>query len=159
MYLQLAIRISHSCLSNGYNFKSIGQAKVKEILKKSYYSDQSSIMPLLEINHILRFLPYAIENLACRKYPYVDIRNYDIMKMAQFFILNHTEEKKQKMWNCYLKHFSIVFYNSWILYLEKCIWHPHSVRFRHSKVLKFAYKTKKVMIKTQQKCTLKFNVT
>ena len=33
-YLQLAILISHCCRSSGYNFKSIGQAKVRDILKK-----------------------------------------------------------------------------------------------------------------------------
>ena len=121
-YLQLAILISHSCRSRGYNFRSIGHASVNDILKwkikKIFDSSKLILIYISRVSYdMINNRPYTVQNTASRKDSNVNVWYYDVMKMAELFIL------------------------------EKRVRHPNSVSFRHGQIFQVSWNINFRMIK------------
>ena len=116
-YLQLAILISHSCRSSGYNFRSIGHASVNDILKwkikKIFDSSKLILIYISRVSYdMINNKPYTVQNTASREDSNVNVWYYDVMKMAELFIL------------------------------EKRVRHPNSVSFRHGQIFQVTWNNK-----------------
>ena len=127
-YLQLAILISHSCRSRGYNFRSIGHASVNDILKwkikKNFDSSKLILIYISRVSYdMINNKPYTVQNTASREDSNVNVWYYDVMKMAELFIL------------------------------EKRVRHPNSVSFRHGQIFQVTWNNK---FSNDKRCILEY---
>ena len=115
-YLQLAICRTHTCLSRGYNLRSIGQARVREILEKEKRFSIICICPGSRWKsgwgyYWEEYLPYTVENIAVGINPDIDI------------------------WNNYLVLLRL------LLISKEGVRHPNFGRVRESEIVEFAWDT------------------
>ena len=115
-YLQLAICRTHTCLSRGYNRRSIGQARVREILEKEKRFSIICICPGSRWKsgwgyYWEEYLPYTVENIAVGINPDIDI------------------------WNNYLVLLRL------LLISKEGVRHPNFGRVRESEIVEFAWDT------------------